>query len=334
VASDSGFSTTASGEQALRDRLRGVLSLGARLAISVFLLWFVVSRVGLDTLLGHLRGLHPAVLLAAVLLSVAGVGISAVKWRVLLSAKGISLSVLAAWIYYYIGQFFNAFLPSVIGGDSARMYYLYAHTNNGTTSVSSVVVERLLGLYSILCVVVVGLLVGSDLVPGGLAGAVLLGCAVGIVVLPAALFTEWFRPLLGATVFRVDTLDVGRRLERVYTDIYSYRDARRALFVALLLSFLFRVALVLSNYVVAMGLSIDVPLVYFFVFIPLVELLLFLPISIQGFGVRETAYLYVFGAVGVADGLALAFGVVMQLILQVVNNLIGGVVYFLYGFRS
>jgi hypothetical protein len=42
----------------------------------------------------------------------------------------------------------------------------------------------------------------------------------------------------------------------------------------------------------------------------------------------------VFGAVGVADGLALAFGVVMQLILQVVNNLIGGVVYFLYGFRS
>jgi uncharacterized protein (TIRG00374 family) len=315
-------------------RLRSVLSTILRVVISALLLWFVVSRVGIETLVRNLLSLDAVTLIVAIAMSVLGVGLSAWKWRVLLAVKGISLSLVAAWTYYYIGQFFNAFLPSIIGGDSARMYYLYTDTNDGSASVSSVVIERIAGLYSIFCIVFVALLIGYDLVPANLANAVLLGCGIGIVLTPAVVLTEHLRPLLEKSVFRVEKFDIGSRFEELYGAVYEYRQAKAALGIALILSIVFRFLLIGSNYVVAVGLGIDLPLVYFFVFIPLVEFLLFMPISIQGFGVREGAYLYLFSAVGVADGLALTFGVVMQLILRVINNLIGGVVYMVYGIRS
>jgi uncharacterized protein (TIRG00374 family) len=315
-------------------RLRSVLSTILRVLISALLLWFVVSRVGIETLVRNLLSLDAVTLIIAIAMSILGVGLSAWKWRVLLAVKGISLSLVAAWTYYYIGQFFNAFLPSIIGGDSARMYYLYTDTNDGSASVSSVVIERIAGLYSIFCIVFVALLIGYELVPGNLANAVLLGCGAGIVLTPAVVLTEQLRPLLEKSVFRVEKFDVGSRLEKLYGAVYEYRQAKTALGIALTLSIVFRFLLIGSNYVVAVGLGIDLPLVYFFVFIPLVEFLLFMPISIQGFGVREGAYLYLFSAVGVADGLALTFGVVMQLILRVINNLIGGVVYMIHGIRS
>jgi uncharacterized protein (TIRG00374 family) len=294
----------------------------------------VISRVGIDTLVQNLLSLDAVTLAIAIALSVIGVGLSAWKWRVLLAVKGISLSLVVAWTYYYIGQFFNAFLPSIIGGDSARMYYLYADTNDGSASVSSVVIERIAGLYSIFCIVFVALIIGYDLVPKNLATTVLLGCGAGIVLTPVAVFTERLRPFLKKSVFRVQKFDLGSRLEELYEAVYEYRGEKTALGIALVLSVVFRLLLIGSNYVVAIGLGIDLPPVYFFVFIPLVEFLLFIPISIQGFGVREGAYLYLFSAVGVADGLALTFGVVMQLILRVINNLIGGVVYMVHGIRS
>jgi len=308
-------------------RLRSVFSTGVRLLVSVGLLWYVVSTVGVETLLANLRSLRPEALALAVLLSVFGVGLSAWKWRLLLAVKSVELSFRAAWLYYYIGQFFNTFLPSVIGGDTARMYYLYSDTNDGSASVSSVVVERILGLYSILLIVVVGTAVGYEIVPGDLGLNVLVGSGIGLITIPLFVFTAGLRPVLSATIFRVDTLDIGSRLEELYTAVYEYRDAKRAVALALAVSLVFRLVLIGSNYVVALGLGIDISPIYFFIFVPLVELLLFLPISIQGFGVRESAYLYLFTAVGVPAGTAITFGLVMQIILRVVNNLIGGVVY-------
>ncbi|MGB9932498.1 lysylphosphatidylglycerol synthase transmembrane domain-containing protein [Haloarcula amylolytica] len=314
--------------------IRSILSASLRVSISVILLWYVISRVGFDTLIKHLQTLEPVTLVIAVGLSVLGVGLSAWKWRVLLAVKGITLTLRTAWIYYYIGQFFNAFLPSIIGGDTARMYYLYADTNDGSASVSSVVIERIAGLYSILCIVLVAVAFGYELVPVRVANLALIGCAVGIVTTPVLLFTDLLRPILETTVFELQAFDIGNRAERLYTAVYEYRQAKRAVVIALLLSVVFRVLLIASNYVVALGLGIEIPLVYFFVFIPLVELFLFLPISIQGFGVRESAYLYLFTSVGVGDGVALTFGVVMQLILRVINNIIGGVVYAVHTLRS
>ena len=52
----------------------------------------------------------------------------------------------------FVGLFFNLFLPSSLGGDAVKAYYL--SKNSGTTMkiVSSIVIDRLLGLSGVICV--------------------------------------------------------------------------------------------------------------------------------------------------------------------------------------
>lgn len=313
--------------------VRGRLLLGVRVLISLSLLVWILGQVDVQRLLANLSGLPPAVLLGALALSVFNVAISAYKWGLLLSTRDVEVSFPRLVGYYYVGQFFNAFLPTMIGGDSMRAYYLHRSHDTGNDSVSSVVVERLTGLLSVLVVGGLATLVLRERLPNFVVATVVGVSLPGGLVLFALLFTGRGRSIFANTIFRLPWFDLGERLAEVYDSIRAYRDAGHALLPVIALSFLFRAIVIGNHYLVAWGLGIDVPVVYFFVFVPLVELLLILPVSIQGFGVRETAYVYLFGSVGVASSLALTLGVVMQLVLAVFNNVLGGVVYLLLARR-
>lgn len=301
----------------------------ARIAISAVLLAVVVSRIGFDVLVEHLARIEPVVVGVAILLSVGNVTISAWKWRLLLGIKGRELPFRLLWTYYYIGQFFNAFLPTAIGGDAARIYYLHAEQDGGVDSVSSVVMERLTGLAAIFTVAGTAAIVGSGVVPGNVRRLAIAVSAIGLVGI-GLLFSNHTRSVLSGTVFRLDRFDIGHRTKNLFDSIQGYNAGFRQLGAVFALSLLFRGVLVVNNYVVAVGLGMDVPLLYFLVVVPIAELVLFVPISIQGFGVREATYVVLFTAVGASAPLALAVGVVMQLVLGVLNNVLGGIVYLGY----
>lgn len=303
---------------------------GVRLVVSGVLLWFVVSRIGLDALVRNVATLPVRYVGGAVALSVLNVAISAWKWQILIGIKDMSIPYATMFKYYYIGQFFNAFMPTAIGGDTARMYYAYTDLGAETDAVSSVVMERFTGLFVILLLGGGGAVAVRGQLPPLLSGLVVAGSALGLGLLAAILFTDLLRPLLARTMFVIGPYRIGERLERVYRSITDYRHAGRELLLVFGLSALFRLVLIVNNYLVSLGLGMDVSFVYFLVFIPLAELILFVPISIQGFGVRETTYVYLFGTIGAATGTALSLGVVMQLVLGVLNNLIGGGAYLVH----
>ncbi len=47
---------------------------------------------------------------------------------------------------YYVGNFFNTFLPSGFGGDAVKMYELARYSRRGSESVGTVLVDRLTGI--------------------------------------------------------------------------------------------------------------------------------------------------------------------------------------------
>ncbi|MFW6448068.1 MAG: lysylphosphatidylglycerol synthase transmembrane domain-containing protein [Halobacteriota archaeon] len=315
-------------------RVRSWLWLLGRVVVSVTLLWYVVTSVGLGTIVDHVLELPAWVLPISLGLAVLNIGISAYKWQLLLRLRDIHLPARTLFVYYYVGQFFNAFLPTSIGGDGVRMYYLDDRHGIGPDAVSSVVLERVTGLLSIFVFAGVGGVVLFDQLPSWLASAVVLGSVGGTAFFLLVLFDRRVRRLLDATVFRVGHLGLGDRLAAVHDALMDYRGRTRGLGLALGLSLLFRLIVVVNTTVVAVGIGMDIPLGYYVVIVPVVEVLLLVPVSIQGFGVRETSYLHLFGAVGADAGLAVVLGVVMQLVLAVFNNLLGGVVYVLEGVWS
>ena len=99
---------------------------------------------------------------------------------------------------------------------------------------------------------------------------------------------------------------------------------------SILFGVLFHFVACLNYFSFGMALSINVPLHFYFVAIPLVSLVAFLPISINGFGLRESAMVFVFTSFHVPAATALLLAVVMD--MQVLFfGLVGVCVYVVMG---
>src|SRR5688572_9770363 len=70
------------------------------------------------------------------------------RWWLLLSVAGLDISLGTAIRSYLIGVFANNFLPSTIGGDATKIYYL-GREHGYRTILATVVVDRVLGLGSL-----------------------------------------------------------------------------------------------------------------------------------------------------------------------------------------
>ena len=78
-------------------------------------------------------------LLMSVALSVMMVGISCLKWHVLLAHQGSPVSYSILLQYYLIGYYFTTLLPSNMGGDAVRSYYAGKRIGSQTRAAVSVV---------------------------------------------------------------------------------------------------------------------------------------------------------------------------------------------------
>jgi uncharacterized membrane protein YbhN (UPF0104 family) len=137
-------------------------------AISTILLAWIISRSSFAEIFAAVWSASIPLLLAAYALTVVGTLLTVSRWRLLLQALGAPLPFLRLLHSYLVATFFNNFLPSTVGGGASRAYDCYRMTGGNRRAMSSVVLDRLLGLLA-LVVFALGSLhfakVASDHVP-------------------------------------------------------------------------------------------------------------------------------------------------------------------------
>src|SRR5258705_9716884 len=125
--------------------LRKRLTFAAQCLVSAGLL-FLLFR-GLD--LTALRSLFATMPLWFYLTSLAAVMggqvLYAWRWKQVLAASGVPVTVGTAVQQYFIGIFLNNFFPSTVGGDMAKVYYLGRHHGYRPIA-ASIVLDRLLSI--------------------------------------------------------------------------------------------------------------------------------------------------------------------------------------------
>jgi uncharacterized protein (TIRG00374 family) len=128
-----------------RENLRKRLPLAIQSLVSAALL--VLLFRSLD--LAALRQLYATMPLWFYLLSLGvilgGQVLYAWRWRQVLSASGVPVSVGTAIRQYFIGVFLNNFFPSTVGGDMAKVYYL-GRDHGYRPIAASIVLDRLLSI--------------------------------------------------------------------------------------------------------------------------------------------------------------------------------------------
>ena len=161
--------------------------LAFRIALSGVMLWFLLTKIG-DSRSPDLPEWNRSTALwlaGAMLLTLAGIVLSAARWQAVLAAMGQHTRFGRLLSHYLAGQFVANVLPTTIGGDVLRVSRLTRDSGAGPTSFASVVLERLTGWVVLPVMTFVGFLVNPGLRHLGRATQVAISLAAGTLVLLA-----------------------------------------------------------------------------------------------------------------------------------------------------
>jgi uncharacterized membrane protein YbhN (UPF0104 family) len=311
-------------------RVRGIL----QLTLSVALLVWLANRVGFDAISSTLAGVSWTWYLPAFLLFLGNVLLRAYRWYVLVTALQQEISYGRLLYLYFLGFFFNNFIPSGFGGDVVKVLALQRDQTRGAEALSSVVMDRLTGLIGSSSIAII-VLAWNGIQPwfGGsgtnlnLPSLLLLITALVSIGIPAGfMLIRWLDPLdlLGTHLPFTRRVTTNPGLQRVVRTIRCY--PLHALLKALSVSLPFTVGLVVIQYAIARALAVDVPFYLFFLFVPIIAIINTLPISFNGLGMREGVYQFLFVPAGVSSAGAIAMSLAFYF-LRVAAGLIGGLLY-------
>jgi uncharacterized protein (TIRG00374 family) len=306
---------------------RGLLQIG----IGALALALVIIRSDARGLAEALKQTRIAYLPLAVLASMLVTWLMAYRWGVILKTRGHRIKTARLFVYYLIGSFFMNFVPGGgLSGDVARLVYVDRDVRDKAFVLSTLVYERIIGLFTLLLTGLAALLASrTKLATGGLfyAGEAFLALAV---ITSAALTSDYISSRLARLCtaagrrFRLERF--GAAGARVFEAISELRRFKGMIVATFALSVAVRAVWGLGCYVVAfaMGLPLSLPVV--FAFISLVDVIRMMPISVGGLGVREWAVVVLFANVGIGQEQALMFSF-LAFAPVMLNAIIGGLIY-------
>lgn len=290
-----------------------------RIVVSLLLLALIAWRMDWSEVATKFAGLRIEMWFAAVALFLVAQFACVRRWQLFAKELRFEETFAQYCSYYFIGTFFSLVLPTLVGGDVIRAWYLNGQSGRKWAALGSVFLERVNGLLVLIATACVGVLICPIDLPWWISGSVwgIAACALlGIASLP--ILKRWRR------------LSAERR-QQLQLMIELLRSPR-VLVEATIMSILLQAAAVLVLWFLGLGLGLNVPIAYYAVLGPMVSLLMLLPISVNGMGVREAGIVLFLLPLGVDEttSLSLAF---LWFSVGATVCLIGGIVY-LFGASS
>jgi uncharacterized protein (TIRG00374 family) len=217
----------------------------------------------------------------------------------LLKARHFDVSMRETFPLSLIGTFFNFAIPGAVGGDVVKAYYIAKdQSERRVEAVTSVLVDRILGLYGMVLLAILTMLANLTFV---LQNNSLTG----------VLFSSFFL-WLGMTAFiagslsrtlkeglkvkqRLEKLPLGSKLYSIYDAFHSYRNHLGAVVAAVALSLCAQVIAVFFMIFVGARLGADnLEWSTYFFSVPIGFIVSSFPIAPAGVGVGQYAFLVLF----------------------------------------
>jgi hypothetical protein len=280
-----------------------------KIVVSAGLLSWLIYSIDWPVLLDVFTAAEPGWLLLAGVFVVCSLVVSVEKWSLVLRAEGINIPWYQLWKAYWIGIFFNNFLPSGIGGDGIRVLLVGRNISNMAGAASSVVAERLLATLGLaLTGLMAGLIAGS--------GRQVSWIFMLLMIVSTGLL---FFLMLGRVPIWADKKDgkISGFIRGFLLHGQAMRGQGKMMIKVGFLSVLFQLTVVAVNYAIFRSLHVDTlgcwALVYI---IPAISAIAMIPIGINGYGIREGAYVLLLATYGVAGSVALAASLLFAVLVS------------------
>lgn len=299
--------------------------------ILICILWFFLKDNSKD-LLKTLKSANIGLLLFG--FGLFALNILALSYRLIyvLKTQNIKLNVSESIIINFIGFFFNSFLPTAVGGDIARGYYLAEkNKEKKIESFTAIIADRTIGLISITFIAIIALFfIKTNLITLQTRLAIIAFFSLTILFVIFSI-NERLASKLGFLIKTVRFFKIEPAAKRIYKVLNDFRHFKQESLIVFVIAFLGQLLVITVAFIIAKGLNIDLPYSIFLIFMPIVGAASMIP-SLGGTGPREGAFILLFSKL-TSDAQAGALAL-MWLTYFISLSMAGGLVYLLSGYHK
>jgi uncharacterized protein (TIRG00374 family) len=247
------------------------------------------------------------------------------RTKVFLEILDIKEKLFSLMSITYMSFFYGFLFPSSNGVDAVRILKIEKrHPFKRGMAAAAIITERVFGLVLLIVIAILSLFfVSYDVV-----NLVLFPLLIIIFTVGALMFLIFNRTLLWYIVYKLKRI---RFIRKVLLLIIKINNGLQLLKndKKVIRSFFWISLLQVSNITLvhilftSFGLTIDFKL--HFVFMPIIQVITLLPFSINGFGIREGAFVFFYNFIGVNPKISIIISLLYFLILVGIPTFIGGI---------
>ncbi len=292
-----------------------IFKFALKFLVSLLFLFYVIFKVQWKSVLSDVREIEVGMVFLYVIVVIFGMLISSYKWKVLANFKNIHQKLYVFFKFYLTGTFINNFMPSFIGGDTYKAYQIGKPEKRYIEAGSTVMMDRITGLFGATILALFFTLLNIKTV---VHSRVLI--IINIIVLISFILDILLAKVRNYSFWSRFAKYFPKKLVEFLSDLKTYNNNSQIIFKAIGIAFLFNViGVALANYILFLSLGIHIGLLNYLSVIFLISVISSVPISINNVGIKEWAYITLFGVFGLAPAQVVTVAIISRFIQMFIS---------------
>lgn len=287
----------------MKDKIKFILKLLFGLGILIFLF----SKTSFKEFLNLLVNADYKMFILVIFMYIIGQIISAKKWMILAERLRFKNKFIYYLKLYFLGMFYNIFLPTNIGGDIIKISTINDKKSHSIKrAVLSVLSDRITGLCILTFFIILGFCFYSN-------NNIINLISIGIILLS----------LTGISLF-IYIMKNKRFIPSKYKKISDFillLCQKKCLIEISVISIIFHLILIIIHYCIAQMYNLNIPFGYYFLLYPITAIIASLPVSINGMGIKEFAYVYMLKPFDIDTSTSLLFAMTINMVVIFASTL-------------
>ena len=297
-----------------------------KLLVSVVLLFYLFYFVlDLSNLILTVKNTDPGYISLAFLSLIMILLSASYRWKYVISIQNRKISFISCTREYLIGAFFNNFMPGSIGGDLVRIVGASKEIGSKEIAFSSVLVERVIGLISMVAIGLCGFIYLNMDSGAGYVGLSLIILLMLFLGLSAVIF-----PVPNGILCDIVSSTLPEKISGVIIsylkDLAGYSSSPFKLIVVFLISFGFKAFDGFFVYFTFKSLGIGLGYIHALTLFSIINVIKMLPISFNGLGLSAVSWVLLMRIFGIDENLAASVDF-LTITMSLIISIIGGVLY-------